>query len=138
MDVLAPPHLVPQGQGVGRREVAELHIPDHAADEAVVRGGQGVVVVQVQLGEGGDEDAALLLLGDGIGQPRVQSVDALHDQDLVVAQTQAAVVVDGAALLEIVAGKAGLPAFQQLPHVLLEQVHVQSLHALVVRLAVGP
>ena len=137
VDVLAPAHLVPQGQGVGGAEVAELHIPDHAADEAVVRGGQGVVVVQIELGQGGDEDAALLLLGDGIGQPRVQGVDALHDEDLVVGQPEAAVILDGAAGLEVVAGKAGLLALQQLPHVLLEQLHVQGLHTFVVRLAVG-
>ena len=105
VDVLAPAHLVPQGQGLGGRKVAELHIPHHAADEAVVRGGQGVVVVQIELGQGGDEDAALLLLGDGIGQTRVQGVDALHDEDLVVGQAQAAVILDGAALLEVVAGK---------------------------------
>ena len=58
--MLAVAHIAPHGERLFRAVAAELHIAHHAADHAVVRGGHGVYRVEVEQGQRGDVDLALI------------------------------------------------------------------------------
>ena len=59
-------------------------VADQAAQETVVRGGDAVVVVEVELGERRDVDVEFARVGQPGGQFGIERMDALEDDDLVL------------------------------------------------------
>lgn len=82
--LFASAHRGPALEGFQRRVTAEFAVAHHAPHEAVVRGRDTVVQVEAELGQGIDVDPELALRGNHFRQSRIQAVNALDDQDVVV------------------------------------------------------
>ena len=94
----------PHGHGFEGGVAAELVVADEAADEAVVGGGDAVVGVEVELGEGADVNFEFALGGDGFGEAGVEAVDAFEDDDLVGGEGEGFAFEFHAAGFEVEAG----------------------------------
>jgi hypothetical protein len=86
MALLSTPDRFPALDGLGGAIAAFARVPDDAADEARVGGGDAVVTVQVELGESRDVDAERLPADARRDEARVHAVDAFQDDRLPVLQ----------------------------------------------------
>ena len=112
-------------------------VAEETAQEAYVVGGNVVVVVEGYGGEGADEDAELLLVGDLTGEYGIEGVVAFDDDDVVGAYAEAVVFVDALSELEVVAGEEDFLTVEELGEVAIEEVGVDGLYALEVVVAAG-
>ena len=107
-----------------------------AAQQAVVRGGDAREVVHRHRCEARDVDAELLLFGNRGGQPRVEPVDPLDDEDRPLVERQRGVVPRAASGDEVVARDIDAFALHQAAQVVVEQFEVDGFERLVVVVAV--
>lgn len=129
----------PHGKGVLDRGAPGLVVPDDAAQQPQIAGGDAVVIVQVQGQQGADIEPEnpchvhILRQHDGI-----QSVQPLGDDDGILFQPQLLALPLPPARLKIEGGQLHGPASDEGGNVLAEQLAVQGVDVLQVQLAVRP
>jgi len=115
---------------------AEIVVAYHAADEAVVRRGNPVVAVDVQLRQGADVDAELVLGRNRGRQAGIQPVDALQHDHVVRADMHHVAAPLARAGVEVEVGQFQPLAGVQPGQLIVDQLQVERLDVLEVRLAV--
>lgn len=92
--ILSPAYAVPHGDGVLRAVAAGAVVAHDAAEEAAIRRRYAVVVVDIDLGQGGDIDLEAGIRRKFLRHLVVQAVDAFDDEDVVLTElTEVAAVL---------------------------------------------
>ena len=112
-------------------------VADEAAEEAVVGGGDAVVVVEVELGEGGDVDVELAFVGEAGGEFGVEGMDAFEDDDLVFVEPEFFAAVEARAGMEIEGGQVDFAAGVEVGEVAVEDGDVDGVEVFEVVVAGG-
>ena len=127
---------IPHPQGMCGAGSPGSGIPHQAADQPAVRGGDPVVVVHVQAGQGADIDLILAFQRKRMGEPVVQPVDSLDDQDIVLSQLQKIPLILPQSGLEIKPGHFHPLSGEQIAHIPVEALHIDGLQAFKIIIAV--
>ena len=117
--------------------VAELLVPDHAADDARIRRGNAVVVVNAYLRQDAQGNLDLFIARQHVGQGIVQGVEAFDDDGLAFFQDCRLVVEMAVACDEIEAGQVDFLALVEVIDLLVEERYVDSPQGLEIVAAVG-
>ena len=123
---LASAHAMPAEEGILGGDAPHAVVADYPAQQAVVRGGNIVVFVDIQRGEGrciNPENPALVHFGDHF---RIQGMDALHDEDIPIAQVHAVARKGPLAGFEIEFGDLHFLARQQVVDLLVQEGKVHG------------
>ena len=94
---LPPAHTRPASDGLDGGGVAIFMIAHDAAKQAVVGGGNPVMVVDAEGGEGRDVDLEYVVGGESAGEFRVKAVDTLDKEDVVGVEAERAGTLDAGA-----------------------------------------
>ena len=101
-------------------------IPDHAADDARVRCGNAVVVVDAYLRQNAQGDLDFFIAGQHVGQGIIQGVKAFYDDGLARFEVRRLFVEIALAFDEFKAGQVDVFALIEVIDLLVEQGHVDG------------
>ena len=114
---------------------AVLIVADNAAHESDVLGGDAVVVVELDGGECGNVDAEFLFVRNLLCEDGVQRMVSFKNEDVVWPNLEFLAFEDTLSALEVVAWEFHFLSFEQLVHLLVEELGVHGLDALEIILA---
>ena len=129
---LAPPDIMPVGQGSHRREVAVILVADHPAKQAVVGPAHEGAVSGSQLSEGFDIKAVLVTRRDGLCHVVVQAVKAVQQQDFVLSQLHLLYGQGAHSGFEVIEGDFDAPPRQEVAQMGIDEFKVKGLRAFIV------
>ena len=131
----ASTHTGPAADGVGSRTATILHVADDAAQQAVVGRGDIVVGVEQDGRQRRGIDAIFLVVGYLSRQQRIQRVNALQHEHLMLIELQPLSALFAPTRMEIIVGQLHLLTAEEGGELVVEQLQVQRIDALVVELA---
>ena len=130
-------NLLPAADGLLSGVVAILVVAHDTPQQAVVAGGDIVVVVQQDSRERADVDFELVDIGDVLGELRIEPMDTLHDQQGMTVDLKMLATRGTLACGEIVFGQLDFLALQEILQVLLELGNIERVDRLVVIVSIG-
>ena len=133
---LAPAHAVPHGQRFFRRGTAELIIAHDAAQQPRVGGADAVMIVQIQARQLRQVELADFARLKALVQFGIQTVDALDNQHLIMADAQRNGLFLAHAGGKVILGQLGGFAIQQGADAVPEQLDIQRVQRFQIGLAV--
>ena len=92
--------------------------------------------VDVELGQRADVYLEFTVGRKGVGEPVIQAVDSLYNQNISLPQLKEVSLILPDSLFKVIVGKLHPPSFQQTGHVPVKQLHVQAFQNLIVVIAV--
>jgi hypothetical protein len=101
-------------------------IPDHAADDARIRCGNAVVVVDANLCQDAQGDFDFFIAGQHIGQGIVQGMESFYDDGLARFEARRFFIEVAVAFDEFKAGQVDVFALIEVIDLLVEQGHVDG------------
>ncbi len=133
---LALPNLAPHGNGLPGTAPPESGVAHNAPQKPCIRGGNPVVLIDVQRGQGRDIDFKLARIRNPFRAFGIEAVDALDDENVLIPHGHRAVVVSALAGFKIINGQIHLFAGQKVADIRIEQLQVQGLQAFKIVVAV--
>ena len=128
--VLTLAHRRPAADGVLCGDTTVLMVADDAAQQTVIGGRNIVMGVQQDGGQCRGIDTEYLIIGNILGQFRIQGMDTLYHQYLITLHLQTLPTAYTLTSREVIAGQFHLLASEQGIHLFIKQRNVQGMEML--------